>query len=221
MPFPTLTGETIQTNLQLAVMLRDGFARSGDLLGNVTVTGNSEKGLRPDQSGTFVFFHLKPGPQALAVASAPETPYYLPLTLNLTVPDPPLPASLWPAFPDVTKADPDLVLDDPAQTPAYLSEREAATLYPSTSYPFPGGATLVRGSVTHANQPLSDALVRQVGSSDPPYRTGADGAFVIFWRDAPGIPGLVTIEASHAAHATVSVDVLVTRGLITSVAIEM
>jgi hypothetical protein len=221
MPFATLKGESIQTNLQLALLLRDGFARSGDLLGDVVVEGTTEKGRRQDQTGIFVFFNLKPGPQALSVASAPDTPYYLPRKVTVAVPNPPLPASLWPAFPDVTKADPDLMLDDPAQRLAYISERLAATLLPSTTYPFPEGTTLIRGSVTHANHPLADAVVRQIGSVDPSYRTGVDGAFVLFWREAPAVPEVVTIEASHATLASVSVDVSVARGLTVPVAIDM
>jgi hypothetical protein len=221
MPFSTHAAESIVTNLQFALLLRDGLTQSDELLGDVTVKGGAIGGLRRESSGAFVFFALKPGPQVLSVRSADDTPYYQPLDVAVIVPAGPAPASLWPAFPDVTKADPSLTLGDPGQTAAYRDERAAATILPSTAYPFPEGATLIRGTVTHAGRPLALATVQQVGSADPAYTTGADGQFVLFWRAAPGIPQSVTVKAIHAGLADVSVSITVVRGLTVSAAIDM
>ena len=47
------------------------------------------------------------------------------------------------------------------------------------------------------------------------------GRLYLFWRNAPAVPELVAIEASHATLASVSVDVYVVRGLTVPVAITM
>lgn len=69
MDFATQPPESIVTNLQFALLLRDGFANSDELLGDVVVTGATEAARRKDTSGIFLFFDLAPGPQALTVTS--------------------------------------------------------------------------------------------------------------------------------------------------------
>ena len=221
MGFATRPPESIVTNLQFALLLRDGFANSDELLGDVVVTGATEAGRRKDTSGIFLFFDLAPGPQALTVASGRGTPYYRPLAVAVTIPPPPLPASTWPAFPDIALADPTLPLGDPGQPAAYRTQRLAATLLPDAAYPFPEGTTLVRGRVAHAGQPLAAASVGLVGSSDPPFTTVADGQFVLFWRDAPGLPTPVTLHATHVGFPAADVNVTVLRGLTVSAPIDL
>jgi hypothetical protein len=221
MDFATLPPESRVTNLQFALLLRDGFADSEDLLGEVMVKGATEVGRRKDSSGIFLFFDLAPGPQALTVTSGRGTPYYLPLSVAVTIPPPPLPASTWPAFPDIALADPALPLGDPGQPAAYRTQRQAATLWPGAAYPFAENATLIRGRVAHAGQPLAAATVGLVGSADPPFTTGADGQYVLFWRDAPGLPHPVTLHATHVGFPAVDVNVTVLRGLTVSAAIDL
>lgn len=224
MPFPTLVGESIEIDLQFALLLRDGFADSDELVGDVAVTGGPIQGQQKDSTGAFLFYKLKPGLQSLAVRTGPDTPYYLAADIAVTVPVPPLPPPvpfLWPAFPDIRLADPTLPLGDPGQKPAYIAQRQAATLQPTTSYPFPEGTTLVRGSVSHGGQPLADATVQQVGSNDPAYKTAGDGQFALYWKDAPGVPQQVTLKVTHAALADTNVNVIVLRGRTVSVTVDI
>lgn len=219
MPFPTLQAESIQVvSLQFALLLRDGFADSDQLLGDVTVTAGTIAGKQKDSSGAFLFFDLKPGPQSFAISSGTYTPYYQPAKVVVTVP---MPSALWPAFPDRTLADPTLPLGDPGQTAAYKAQRQRATLLPSTGYPFSAGTTLIRGSVMHAGLPLAGAVVQQTGSSDPAYTTGADGQFVLFVSSPPGLPQAVTVNAKSAGLADGNANVTVVRGLSVSVVINM
>ena len=187
------------------------------------MTGGSIQGQQKDSSGTFLFFALQPGAQSLSVSSGPDTPYYLPATVAITIPvlnPPPLPPTFL-AFPDIGLADPTLPLGDPGQTPAYIAQRKAATLLPATAYPFPEGTTLIRGTVRHAGNPEPNATVQQVGSTDPAYVTAGDGQFVLFWKDAPGVPQTVTVNVKHAALADANVNVTVVRGQTVSVTVDM
>ena len=83
--------------LQFALLLRDGFADSDELLGVVTVTGGNITGQRKNSTGTFLFYGLKPGAQHLAVSSDAETPYYLSakVGIQIPVPDPPPPVPFF------------------------------------------------------------------------------------------------------------------------------
>jgi hypothetical protein len=218
MSFPTLQAESIQVSLQFALLLRDAFADSDELLGAVTVSAGTMQGQQKDSSGSFLFLSLPAGAHVFAVSSGPYTPYYQPASIAVATP---MPAPLWPAFPDQTLADPTLPLGDAGQTAAYKTQRQQATLLPTTAYPFPGTATLIRGTVLHAGQPLSAATVQQTGGSDPAYVTGADGQYVLFLSNPPGTPQSVTVTAQHAALADGSVTVTVTRGLTASATINM
>lgn len=225
MPFPTLEGETLDTTLQFALVLRDAFADSELLLGDVWVQAGNIVGERKEHSGVFLFYDLNPGPQVLEVKSADDTPYYVAMnvavTIPVTQPPPPAPVFPWPAFPDIRLADQTLPLRDPGQTAAYKTQRAAATLLPTVAYPFPGNATLIRGTVEHLGNKLADATVQQTGGTAPAYTTDAYGQFVLFLKDAPGIPQAVTVNAKHAGLADANVHVTVKRGLTVSVTIAM
>jgi hypothetical protein len=151
------------------------------------------------------------------VASAPETPYYLPVTIPVTIP---APAALWPAYPDVTLANPGLPLKDPGQTAAYRAQRQLAGLLPTPAYPFTG-ATLARGRVTSAGVPLANATVLTVGGNEIPYVTGPLGEFVLFFEQAAREPQAVTLRASHAAMPNKDVVVQISRGATVSAEIGM
>src|SRR5437763_10870684 len=128
----------LNVTLQFALLLRDGFADSDQLLGEVTVSAGAIKVKRRDSEGTFLFYKLKPGAQSFSVESGSDTPYYLPKKVDVAIPVqqpvPPAPQYPWPVFPDVRLADPDLLLGDPAQKQSYKKQRQAATLFPSTAY---------------------------------------------------------------------------------------
>src|SRR3989442_7569274 len=91
MPFPTLVSESTEVDLQFALLLRDGFADSDELVGDVTVSGGTIQGQQKDSTGAFLFYNLKLGAQSLSVRSGPDTPYYLPVDIAITVPVPPPP----------------------------------------------------------------------------------------------------------------------------------
>lgn len=222
MPFPTLEAEERTTQLQFALVLRDGFSDSDSLLGDVSVTCANIAGQRKGDSSAFLFYALPPGAQVLNVSPDADTPYYVPRQVTVTVPVPqpasPAPQFLWVAFPDIRLADQTKPLRDPAQSALYKAQRDAVTLLPSTQYPFPGAATLVRGTVTHLGAKLKGATVSGAGQD---YATGDDGQFVLFVKDAPGIPQTVALKAKYAAFPDANVNVTVKRGLTSSVSIEM
>jgi hypothetical protein len=228
MPFDITMPELITNfKLQFALTLRDAFADSDDLVGKVAVLG-TVAGRRKDFSGAFLFDGLRAGAQDLAVSSADDTPYYLPKKVPVTipVPAPPLPAPQypWPVFPDKRLANPNLPLRDPGQPQEYRDQRAAATLWPSIAYPFPAGATLIRGTVTHGGpgNPLDQASVQQVGSTDPAYLTGKDGQFVLYWEQAPSIPKQVTLRVTAAGGlGPKNQNLTVTRGLTNLVDIDL
>ncbi len=150
----------------LVVSLWDGFTGANTLAGDVTVMiGRTAPSFQKESQATFVFASLANGNYTVNVRSALDEPYYLPVDIPLTLPfeRPPITlwpqAPVWPGYPDIALADPSKLLDDPDQTAAYLAQRTLTTLLPTTAYPFPAGATLVRGVVTGAGAALSGALV--------------------------------------------------------------
>jgi hypothetical protein len=155
-----------QCNPSLVLLLFDGFTRTSALAGDVVVEIGNVKPFFENPPARFVFGNLSNGDYVINVQSAPDEPYYLPVNIPIALPFPRPADSLWqeakpvwPAFPDIVLADPSKMLQDPAQTAPYLGQRALATLIPTTAYPFPAGATLVRGSVTASGSPLSSALV--------------------------------------------------------------
>jgi hypothetical protein len=212
----TLYSETRQLQLTLALLLADGFTGGSELLGTVTVTAETGPvGLQKSPYGTYLFFGLAAGLHTLQVRSLEG--YYQPVDIPLVVP---LPSPLWPAYPDRSIANPTIPLDDPAQPAAYRAQRELATLMPTAQYPFPAGATLVRGTVTHLGAPLSGALVDQAGGLQV-YITASDGQYVLFFTQTSGIAQTVTLRATHAALPDANVPVDLARGTTVSQNIAM
>src|SRR5205809_1577898 len=96
--------ERLNLNVQFAILLRDGFADSDELLGKIEVKAAINSARRKAKTGLFWFHDVTPGNQALAVTSREDPPYYLAKKINVTIPAPapPAPAARnpWPAFPD-------------------------------------------------------------------------------------------------------------------------
>jgi hypothetical protein len=201
--------------MRLALSLFDGVTGASELAGITTVrlAGLPLKPLQKSPDATFVFFQAPAGNQTVEVRSDEDTPYYLDADIDVVLP---AAADSWLAFPDSALADPDLPLDDPAQPLAYRQQRAAATLLPSTAYPFPEGATLVRGTVRANNAPLAGASVGRVGA-DPPYVTGAAGEFVLFVPQVSGTSATIDVQAEHPLHPMQAAAVVMRRGMTTVV----
>jgi hypothetical protein len=158
--------DVIELQPALVIVLRDGFTGTTSLAGEITIIAGQSTPLIPDPAeAAFAFLKLPNGTYAVSVRSTADEPYYLPANFTVTLPflrpakslwpQPPV----WPGYPDLVVADPNKLLNDPEQTPEYLAQLEQTTLLPTTSYPFPANATLVRGTVTGAGVALSGALV--------------------------------------------------------------
>jgi hypothetical protein len=212
------SAESRKIVLSFALLLRDGFADSDQLLGEVSVSADGIAGQRKGMSGAFLFFGLSAGQHTFAIGSGPGTPYYTPAQILATQP---MPDPLWPAYPDIKLADPGLPLGDLGQKAAYVKQRQAATLLPSTSYPFPGDATLIRGTVTHGGQPLAGATVQSAQPRTFPYTTSADGQFVLFLTGVAGSPKPLALTAKHAGMADGNASVTPLPGSTAVVTIEM
>lgn len=219
--------ETRELRLSLAVSLYDGFTGGQRLQGNLVVSLAATKPRSPRYGSvqkrpqaTFLFFGLASGEYILQVRtntgrSGRVLPYYLPTDISITVADPPtLPPGqtpIWPVFPDVNLADQRKPLDDPTQPAAYAVQRRAATLQPAVGYPFPPGATLVRGHVFANNQPVIGARVQRVGD-ELQYSTDDHGEFVLYFKSLLGVGETITLQATHALHPTLKQIVEVQRG---------
>lgn len=184
---------------------------------------------RKTPAATFLFFGLAPATYTLEVSSNRASPnqappYYLPAEISVTVTDLPIVTvaqkPVWPAFPDINLADQTKPLDDPTQPEAYRVQRQAATLQPTTAYPFPIGSTLVRGTVFVNGLPLAGAKVQRLGD-DLSYLTGGDGGFVLFFADISGIGATITLQATHALHPPVQQKTDVHRGMTVATNIVM
>lgn len=211
--------ETSETQLQFALLLRDRLTLADALMGDVSVVASGLSGSRKARSGTFVFSSLPKGAVDLVVSSSPTTPYYLPTDIKVTIP----PASpLWPAFPDITLADKTLPLWDPGQPQAYRTQFLQACLSPSVAYPFDAGMTMVRGTVLHANVPVSNVTVSDSGSTAlVPYVTGADGQFVLLFSNPPALPTAVTIRAQRPGNPDVDTPVTLLRAATVTLQINL
>jgi len=219
MPFPLSFSETRQTECRFAVFLTDAFTRQNSLIGtvNVEIVGQPAPFAKPNEA-TWAFFVLSDGGHNISVASGPDTPYYLPATIPANLP---VAHNLWPGFPDQALADPTLPLDDPAQPAAYRDQRTLAALKPTVSYPFPLGATLIRGRVTAGAAPLEAATVQVDGGTQLPYGTGIDGQYVIFFDRPAGMTQNVNLRTQHAAKPDVLTAVKVERGRSVNLDISM
>lgn len=199
--------------LRFALTLFDGFTRASQLAGKASVrlAGLPLAPFQKTPDATFVFFEAPGGNHTVEVRSDEDTPYYVDADINIALP---AAADAWRMFPDSALADQDLPLDDPAQPAAYRSQRAAATLQPSVAYPFPEGATLVRGTVTANGAPLVGATVVRVGAA-PEYVTGPSGEYVLFVPRVAGVSQDITVEADHALFPVQARTVLVRRGMTT------
>jgi hypothetical protein len=227
--FRTVIPDILDLRLDFGLILFDQFTRTNRLFGTTTVRLADSPLVKPflpfskASQAIFLFFRLPPGNYRVEVRSNEagqginDPPYYLQVDVPITLP---MPHPLWPAFPDALLANQNLPLDDPGQSAAYRQQRALATLQPTTAYPFPEDATLIRGRVLAGNLPLSEARVGVAGS-DLKYPTGDDGEFVIFFTRLNGVSETVTLRAEHALYPAVNQDVLVRRGMTVATKIVM
>jgi hypothetical protein len=239
--------DVAEVQLSLALMLYDGFTGAQELIGSISVSLSDEtltspltsppqffqqthkSPFRKTPQATFLFFGLFAGEYIAHVRSnvglPDQTPqYYLPTDVSITVADLPITVPvqqpIWPAFPDITLADSTKPLDDPTQNASYRAQRLAATLQPSTAYPFPAGSTLVRGTVFASGEPLAGATV-QSAAAEVQYLTGEDGEFVLFFTQISGVDQTITLQATHALHPAVQQNTDVHRGMTVTINIVM
>jgi hypothetical protein len=221
--FDTIERDTRELHLGFGLLLLDGFSEAPELAGEIAVTLANEPALRPfrkDADAAFFFFDLPAGNYTAQVRSNPrrERPYYLPIDIPFVVP---MPNPSWPAFPDAVLADPALPLNHPDQSAAYRNQRRLATLQPTTAYPFPAGAGLVRGTVRANNAPLGGATVSATlqFQTNPArfevrsYLTQADGGFVLFFKQVSGTGSDITLTATHPNHPNQNLPIKLRRGM--------
>ncbi len=218
-----------------ALMLSDRFTEKNQLAGRTSVRIAGQPFATPfvprqhPGQATFYYVDLPPANYTLEVRSnrdgrivdanppqIDEPPYYLsepayyfPVDVPLAFP---LAHDLWPGFPDLLSADQTKPLDDPTQPLAFRQQRAVALLQPTTAYPFPAGATLVRGTVKAGGVELANARVRRIGDGLE-YVTGPDGQYVLFFKNVVGATEVMTLRASHALHPDLDRNVEVRRGM--------
>jgi hypothetical protein len=233
--FQTSDPDVRELRVIFALMLSDRFTEKSQLAGLTAVRIANQPVVKPfvpqQQPGqaTFFFLDLPPANYTLEVRSnrdgrvddpnhpqVDEPPYYLsepPYYFRVDVPIAfPVAHERWPAFPDLLSADQTKPLDDPTQPLAFRQQRAVAMLQPTTAYPFPVGATLVRGTVLAGGLALANARVRRIGA-DLEYPTGPDGQYVLFFKNVVGASEVMTLRASHPLHADVDRNVEVRRGM--------
>ncbi|MGD8276512.1 MAG: hypothetical protein PVH00_00740 [Gemmatimonadota bacterium] len=225
--------ETRHVTLSLGAQLRDGFTKQGRLLGGISATlrGLPDdvppwKSIARPERGQFLFADLPAGAYTIEVRSAADTPYYRPIDIAAIVP---MADATWPVLPERRLAQPGLDPDDPTQPAQYRQQLRLTTLQPTTAYPFPDGATVVRGSVRLGTTPLAQVRVRRRlpdgfgGFLDDSleYETGADGEFALFYRDIAGMGEIITLRASHVNHPHKDQAVAVRRSRTTTTVITM
>ena len=231
----TLDPDVLELRLVFALMLSDRFTETNQLAGRITVRIANQPLVKPfvpmQQPGQarFFFFDLPPAPYTLQVRSnkagqiddpnhpqVEEPPYYLselPYYFDVDVPIVfPLAHDRWPAFPDLLAADQTKPLEDPTQPLPFRQQRALAMLQPTVAYPFPIGATLVRGRVLAGGLPVDSARVRRV-NDDLEYLTGPDGQFVLFFKNVNGASEDITIRATHPPQPDQDQIVRIRRGL--------
>lgn len=204
----TLTPDTNEVQLSFAITFYDGFTGESRLAGATAVklTGLEVAPIQKAPDSVFLFFNLKTGPYKVHA----ENQFYItPNDIAITLP---MPNRLWPAYPDATLADPSKPLDDPTQSPAYLAQRANVILAPATAYPFPDGATLVRGTVRSVGNPLQGAQVGDA-SGGATFPTGSDGQYVLSLPRLTGSSGVISLRATHPLHAAVVQKVTAVRGM--------
>jgi hypothetical protein len=145
--FRAVAGDSIRRRLSLAVSLTDDFTGERPIGAfRVLLKERRREHLRGEEpsrnaSGYYCFLDVPNGTYTLIAEPGPATRFYL------LRPDPGQP---WTGGFERAVT---LPLPDP------LAPVRALTLTPSTSYPFPSHATLVRGIVDQAGSPASAATV--------------------------------------------------------------
>ncbi|HEX3151511.1 MAG TPA: hypothetical protein VHR66_25765 [Gemmataceae bacterium] len=201
-----------------ALQLFDGYSGLRILEGQVSVAIAGRKPpLRKSDSAAFVFLDIEAGSYSISVTPSVATPFYAPVTIPIELPmsDP-----LWQAYPDPSLADKTKPPDDPSQPAAYRAQRVLATLVPTPRYPFPPGATLLRGTVLAGTVPLTGAAVIRVGDTGGT-ASDANGEFVLFFDDVSGMGQSATIKATSSGRPDVTMPIALQRGRSVSTLIVM
>lgn len=158
---------TTLSGLSLAVQLQDKSARVPAPAGRIDVILKkfNRKAIK-NPSGYHVFLGLEDGDYEVQI----DSDYYLPKTFTVAIPDP------------GTSSDDEITFVDLGE--AALAE---VALIPGVSYPFPSGATLVRGEVVESGgDPVPGALINILDDLGTPsalpvsFHTNAKGQFVLF-----------------------------------------
>ena len=233
----TLNPDVREQKLVFALMLLDRFTETNLAVGKISVRIANQPFEPPfvpaHQPGQalFFFYDLPAGAYTIRVRSnregkaddaripqedeppyyLSEPPYYFAVDIPIVIP----PANdRWPAYPDLLLADQNKPLNDPTQPLAFREQRARATLQPTVAYPFPTGASLVRGRVLANGNALGNARVRRIDIADGlEYRTGTDGYYVLFFKSVKGTDEPITIRASHVFHPDKDQPVTVRRGM--------
>jgi len=233
----TLNPDVIEQKLVFALMLLDRFTETNQPVGKLTVRIANQPFQPPflplQQPGqaSFFFFDLPPAAYTLQVRSnkdgkvddakppqedeppyyLSEPPYYFPVDIPVVIPPP---NDHWPGFPDLLLADQTKPLDDPTQPAAFRDQHSRATLQSTVSYPFPIGASLLRGRVLASGNPLANARVRRIDINDGlEYRTGPDGYYVLFFKSVKGVGEQITVRASQGFFSDKDQPVTLRRGM--------
>jgi hypothetical protein len=198
--FKTLDRDVRTLRLSFALQLFDLVTGADELQGALTVRLKNQPLRKPylpfvkTPEATFLFFALPEGNYTARIESDTDTPYYLPREIGFSVPRR---NELWPAIPEFTLADPRWPLDDLRQPETFRKQLAATLLRPTTAYPFPEGATLIRGVVMRQDAPLPGAAVEHVESGQA-YLTGPQGEYVLYFADKEARGQEVTVRARHA-----------------------
>ncbi len=159
--------------LSLAVHPQDRTIPALTPFGKVEVSlRNFERSSTKNPSGYYVFFTLEDGDYTLGI----DADYYLTKEFDVTLPDHGLPPGG------------EIELDDEVRlvelNGGLLAE---VALIPAVNYPFPTGATLVRGNVEdNAGNPVPTAMVEVLGSEAIPpgrdisFRINSKAQFVLY-----------------------------------------
>ncbi len=213
----TTTPDEHQVTLSVALLLSDQLTKRRELVGSVSVTLEGKPSIAPyrpykkDQDGTFCFVGLPNGGYVVQVRSENLHPVYQPVDITLSVPQDDVRVDpKWPAYPNLALANQTLPLDDPGQPVLYRNQRNLSMLRPSIYYPFPEGATLIRGTVLAYGDPVDNATVSHT-EGDSVYVTTEDGQYVLFMRRIVGLKASVEVRTTMTGLAS-SVMMIARRG---------
>jgi hypothetical protein len=199
--------------VDFGLLLTDAFTKAPGWQGalRVGVRGMPETApylpITKREQGAFLFHELPAGNYTFQARSDPDTPYYEPVDFVVALP---FGTPRWPVFPNIALADPTLPLDAPAQPAAYRMQRAQAALQPTTAYPFPADATLLRGMVTTGGNPLpAAAVVRNADKAS--VVTNKVGEYVLNFPIVAGLKQIFALTVSHPAHGAANFLVEIAR----------